>query len=619
MVAMVVVAFGPAFQGGFIWDDDDYITRNPLLSASDGLWRIWLTTDSPSQYFPLVYTAFRIEHSIWGLDPLGYHAVNIFLHAANAILIWLLLARLRVPGAWLAAAIWAVHPVQVESVAWIVERKNVLSTLFYVLSLLSWNAFLERPERARRHYALAIVTCALALFAKTTACTLPAAMLVMAWWKRHSIDRKRILQVVPFVVISTLMGLVTMWWEKVHQGTSGQMFAFTPIERLLIMSRAIWFYLEKLVLPRNLAFSYPKWDIQPTDLLQYLPVAALIATAVVLWLRRNSARGTIAAGLFFALTLAPMLGIISLWTFRYTYVADHYQYLACLGPIAWFAAATTRIRSEVWRVSLVVVLLGTLGTVSFLYTRVFRSEETIWLDVLAKDPRSFMACNNLGVVYYQRGAREEAVKLFTRAIEINPADSEAHLNLGVDLYSRNQVAEAIREYELALKYLPRYARAHRELCAALERVGRLDEAIEHGETAVELAPENAAARLNLGLALAAAGRPDDSIVQFRSATRLEPGMAEAHFNLATVLMQRENVDEAIQEYGQALQINPGLSNARINLAALLYEKGEYSGAWQQVHEARRMNQQLDPEFLRALSRKMSDPAPDRELGLGRSR
>src|SRR5438445_414513 len=241
LVVTAILAYQPAWHGGFIWDDDAYITNNELLTAPDGLRRIWFSLDSPSQYFPLVYTMFRFEHSWWGLNPTGYHVVNILLHIANALILWSLLARLRVPGAWLAGAIFALHPVQVESVAWITERKNVLMGCFFLLTLLAWAVFVdERTKRPWRFYGLALGLYGLALSSKTTACKLPAALLLILWLQKKPISWQRILQVIPFFFLGLGMGLVTVWWERYHQGTSRTLFAFlSPIERFLIASRAV--------------------------------------------------------------------------------------------------------------------------------------------------------------------------------------------------------------------------------------------------------------------------------------------------------------------------------------------------------------------------------------------
>jgi hypothetical protein len=211
LIVATIMAYQPVWHAGFIWDDDAYVTANPLLTVPDGLWRIWFSFDSPSQYFPLAYTAFRMEHALWGLNPVGYHWVNLLLHVANALLVWRLLARLGVPGAWLAAAIFALHPVHVESVAWIAEFKNVLMLFFFLLTLLVWVEFLdEKTKRGWKIYALALIFYALALCAKTTACTLPAALLLILWLQEKPINRWRLVEVAPFVAFGIGMGLLTV-------------------------------------------------------------------------------------------------------------------------------------------------------------------------------------------------------------------------------------------------------------------------------------------------------------------------------------------------------------------------------------------------------------------------
>lgn len=283
LVAVTVLAYQQAWNAGYIWDDDKYVTENPLLTAPDGLQRIWFSKDSPSQYFPLVYTTFRLEHAIWGLNASGYHWVNILLHAANALLAWRVLRLLAVPGAWLGAALFALHPVNVESVAWITERKNVLMGLFFLLSVLAWLRFIAESAGARgRYYALALILYSLSLFSKTTACTMPAALVLILWLKGIPISARRVAQVLPFAVLGLGMGLLTMWWERNIQGTEGEMFAMPAVERLLVASRAICFYASKLIWPAELAFSYPRWEISAWDLSDYVwPLVTVVAAGAI--------------------------------------------------------------------------------------------------------------------------------------------------------------------------------------------------------------------------------------------------------------------------------------------------------------------------------------------------
>src|SRR5215475_2629994 len=411
LTAVTILVYRPAWNGGFLWDDDVYITNNELLTAPDGLRRIWFSLDSPSQYFPLVYTTFRIEHALWGLNTSGYHWVNLLLHIANALLVWMVLVRLRVPGAWLGGAIFALHPVQVESVAWITERKNVLMGFFFLLTLLAWIAFVDgRTKRRWLFYGLALILYLFALSAKTTACTLPAALFLILWLQHKTIDWKRISQIIPFLVIGVAMGLVAMWWERYHQGTSRAVFTFlSPIERVLVASRAIWFYLSKLIWPSNLTFIYPRWNIAPTYLLNYsFLLAGVVMCGVIYFLRRYLGRSVEVAAAFFVATLSPVLGFIMLYTFRYTFVADHYQYLACIGPIALVSAGLVTLTNSVkygprFLFALGILVLGTLGLLTWRQSASYRDSETLWRTTIARNPGCWMAEANLGSELLERG------------------------------------------------------------------------------------------------------------------------------------------------------------------------------------------------------------------------
>ena len=313
LVVTTLFAYAPAWHAGFIWDDDRYVTENPMLTAPDGLQQIWFSAHRQSQYFPLIYTTFKFERALWGLKPVGYHLVNILVHGLNAGLVWALLRRLAMPGAWLAAAVWALHPVQVESVAWITELKNTQSTLFCLLSVLAWLRFVD-PRAVRRgwFYAAALVLQALALFSKTTACTLPAALLLVLWWRGETIGWRRIVQVTPFLLLGVTMGLVSVWWEGHlgnYQESSGAGFGW--LERLLIATRALWFYAGKLLWPATLTFSYPQWAINAREPTQYVWLIGSVVVACLLgWQRKWLGRGVIAGVLFFMATLLTVINKI---------------------------------------------------------------------------------------------------------------------------------------------------------------------------------------------------------------------------------------------------------------------------------------------------------------------
>jgi tetratricopeptide (TPR) repeat protein len=586
LVTAVVLAYQPVWHAGFIWDDDVYITDNQLLTSPGGLKRIWFSLDSPSQYFPLTYTTFRLERTLWGLNPAGYHWNNLLLHAMNALLVWRLLKELGVPGAWLAAGIFALHPVQVESVAWITERKNVLSLFFSLLALLAWVVFVEeRGKRWRRYYFLSLFIFALALFSKTTACTLPAALLLVLWLQGKPVDRVRLVQVLPFLLLGMGMGLVTVWWERYHQGTQGALFSYGPVERLLIASHAVWFYLGKLVWPVNLTFSYPRWTINPADPFAYgWLVAGAGAGVVIYFARRFAGRGIEAAAVFYVATLSPMLGFIMLYTFRYASTADHYQYVASIGPIALAAAGMTMAfgffekRKFFLGPALGGTLLLVLGLLTWQQCGMYADEETLWRATIARNPGSFLAHTDLGVALFKKGQVDEAIAHYQRALEIEPDDALAHVNFGVALSKKGQVEEAVAHYQKALESRPNDALAHYNLGSILAQQGRVDEAIAHLKRALEIKPDYAEACSNLGNALLQEGRVDEALEQFQRALEIKPDDATVHNNFGNALLQKGQVDEAIIHYRKAMEIKPDSADACCNLGNALLQRGRVDEA-----------------------------------------
>ncbi len=603
LVAATVAAYQPVWHAGFIWDDDIYVTTNKLLSAPDGLWRIWFSFDSPSQYFPLTYTTLWVEHRLWGLNPVGYHWVNLALHAANALLLWRLLSRLRIPGAWLGAALFALHPVQVESVAWISERKNVLMGFFFLLTLLVWRAFVAGKRRGEfKLYLLALLCYVLALAAKTTACTLPAALLLILWLKRGSIRAVRIVHVMPFVLLGLGAGLLTIWWEKYHQGTEGQLFALGIQERLLVAARAFWFYLEKLAWPVDLAFSYPRWTLVTGQLTDYAWAGGcLLLVLFILILRRWVGRGPEVAVLYFVATLAPVLGFIMLYTFRYSFVADHYQYLAAIGPFALVAAGLTTALRPLGRAQRVLLpifalaLLGWLGFGTWRQSAIYENEEKLWRATLAVNPASWMAQNNLAILLLHRGETEQAIKHFEEALRLDPNYAEGHYNLGNALFRLGRMDEARAHYERALQLFPEYALAHHNLAILLLQTGESAAAIEHLEAAVRMAPRFAESRQLLGQTLLQAGRNDEGVAQLQAALEIEPDSVTAREALAAANLKLGRRTEVKGEVKPIAEGNPTSAAAEIEAGRVALSRFEPKQA--AAHFERAL--QIDPKNARA--------------------
>ena len=604
LVALILLVYLPALRGEFIWDDDAYVTRDAMLTAPDGLSQIWFSAHRQSQYFPLAYTTLRFERALWGLNPRGYHAVNVMLHAVNALLLWQLLRRLMAPGAWLAAAIFALHPVQVETVAWIAELKNVQSTLFYLLTLFAWVKFAEQPAASRwSFYWLALLLHALALFSKTTACTLPAALLLLLWWRGEAIGWRRMLQILPFLLMGLAMGLVSVWWEK-HLGNydvpeTGVYFGFA--EKVLIATRAVWFYAAKVFWPVNLTFNYPRWEINPHAPLQYLGLAGCAVLALLLWWRRHTlGRGVTAGVVFFVAALSPLLGFIPLYTFRYSFVADHYQYLACTGLIIPFAAViSNRMMGEhlgrVFSRCLPGGLLLVLGILTWKQSHIYANQETLWQDTLTKNPACLMAHNNLGNVLYRKGQIDEAISQFQEAIRLKPDQTQAHNNLGNALLKKGRIDEAISQFQEAIRLEPHLAGVHNNLGDALLKKGQIDEAIGQYQEAIRLKPDYAEAHNYLGNALGRKGQIDEAISQYRKAIRLKPDYAEAHYNLSNALGRKGQIDEAISQLQEAVRLAPDYAALHYNLGNALGRKGQIDEAISQYQEAIR----LAPDYAEA--------------------
>ncbi|MGC4073585.1 MAG: tetratricopeptide repeat protein [Nibricoccus sp.] len=588
LIAAVIFAYQPAWKAGFIWDDDDYVTNNPLLTAPDGLQRIWFSTDSPSQYFPLVYTSFRLEHSLWGLNSTGYHWVNILLHAVNALLVWRLLSRLHVPGAWLGAALFALHPMQVESVAWISELKNVQSLFFFLLSLLAWIEFVEE-RRGFGAYALSLLFCALALLSKTTACTLPAALVLVLWFRRKPVNRARVFQILPYVAMGIAMGAVSMWWERHHQGTHGEIYAMSWLDRLLVATRASWFYLGKLLWPADLTFNYPLWKIDAGNPLAYgWLIAGLTLCAAIYFARRAAGRGVETATVFFIAMLSPLLGFIMLYTFKYTFVADHYAYVAVIGPVALAAAALTWALREkpVWlRAILGGALVLALASLTWRQSRMYHDLETLWRTTIARNPDSYMGHNNLGAILLGKGQIDDAITHFERALKILPDHGNAHGNLANALLQKGRIDEALVHFQRAVEVEPGVAKAHSDLSFGLLQKGQLDEAAAHARKALELQPGFAEAHNTLGWCLLHQGRHPEATRHFNEALRLQPGSADTHYNLGTALLHQGQNAQAITHYQRALELRPGFAKALNNLGSAYFQNGQIDQAIAQFKSA----------------------------------
>jgi len=566
-------AYWPALGGGLIWDDSAHVTR-PELRSLGGLWRIWFQLGATQQYYPLLHSVFWIEHRLWGGAVLGYHLANVLLHAAAALLVVLIVRRLSIPGAWLAGFVFALHPVCVNAVAWISEQKSTLSAVLYLAAALAYLHFDE--TRRKSQYALALALFILAMLAKTVTATLPAALLVVFWWRRGRLDwRRDVRPLLAWLAIGAAAGLFTAWVERKFIGAEGPDFSLSLLDRCLLAGRVIWFYLAKLLWPENLVFIYPRWTIDASIWWQYLFPLGILALGGALLLLARRRRGPLAGFLFFVGTLVPVLGFLNVYPFIYSYVADHFQYLASLGIIVPVSAAlalgTERLPLSARRLALpgAVVLLATLGILTWRQAAIYRDSETIYRSTLLRNPGSWMAHNNLGAELLDvPGQSSEAISHLETALQLKPNSAEAYNNLGKALGRMpGRERDAIAHFETALRIRPRFPEAENNLGRALSQMGRSREAIPHFESALEIRPSFAEAHSNLGVALLdLPGRLPDAIAHFRAALEIDPELAQAHNGLASALAEQPGqATEAIREFEAALRINPDYPEAHSNL------------------------------------------------------
>ncbi|MBI5769328.1 MAG: tetratricopeptide repeat protein [Verrucomicrobia bacterium] len=605
MVALVAVAvavtYQPVWTAGFIWDDDQLVTANPLIKSPGGLGDFWFTTKA-HDYWPVVSTSFWIEWRLWGLNAAGYHLTNLGLHAIAAVLIGWILRRLKIPGAEIAAVLFAVHPVNVESVAWIAQRKNTLSMVFYLLSIAGYVRAEEArgpaagrwgPPDARWWYGLSFAAFALAMLSKGSVAMLPVVLLIVIGWRRP-VEWGDAWRLAPFAGLAAGLAKVNIWfqthgWEEVVIRTAGW------AERVAGAGAAFWFYLSKALWPANLMFIYPQWRIDPASPAWWLPLGAAVAgLAGLVWLvARGRARALFFAYVYFGVALVPAVGLVDVYFMKYSLVADHYQHLALAGIVALGAAAWSRWHERAgdgvrWlaRAGLGAAVVA-LGAQTWRTARTYRDGETIYRATLERNPDCWLAHNNLGALLKDTH-RDEAVGHFQAALRLKPDYAEAHGNLGHVRETQGDLPAALAHYEAAVKLGPKLREARVDLGALLRRLGRLPEAIQQLETAVRLNPDFVPARYNLGNALLQAERLDEAAAQYRAALRLQPEFGEAHSNLGNALFLGGDLAGAEQAYRAAARLRPELVQAHSNLATVLARQGRLAESLAALEAAQRL-------------------------------
>jgi tetratricopeptide (TPR) repeat protein len=595
LAGLVCLAYWPAVHGDFLLDDDLLLTDNPLVKAHDGLYRMF--TPEPVDYWPLTNSSFWVEWRLWGMNPTGYHVTNLLLHIAAALLVWRLLERLSIPGAFLAALLFALHPVNVESVAWIAQRKNTLSLCFFLGSL--W-AYVRAGGAVNRWYALSLLAFILAMLSKGSVAVLPLVLLFLAGWQRGRVTRRDGWQTVPFFAVAIALTWVNLWFQARNAG--GIIRDVTWLERLLGAGGVIWFYLYKALLPIHLAFVYPQWNIQPSHLGWWLP---LLATAAVTGLlacacrssrQRNWARPVLWAWGLYIVALLPVLGFVDVGFMKHSLVADHYQYIALIPLAALLGAGWSLWQRQVLKIghwaalAAAIILVGAFTVLTFRQCRYYDNAMALYQFTVDRNPDSWLGQNNLGLELAKLGRSSDAVQRYQEALRLNPQNAESYNGLGLEAFKQQQLSQAIAYFQKSLEIKSEFPQAHYNLASALRDSGQPDEAIKEYQAAVRLQPDYLEALNNLGNVLNRAGRFSEAIIYYHRAIHLNPDDAATHYNLGNALENSHRPAEAVEQYRVSLKLDPKDANAVANLASAYADLGRSAEAIQTAKKALEMAQ-----------------------------
>lgn len=531
LVALVLAVYCGSWRGGFVWDDLILVQNNPLATGALNLKTVWLGAD-----FSLSTVVSWLEWLVFQNNAVGYRVVNTLLHLSSALLLWRLLEHLRFPAAWLGAAIFAVHPIGVASVAWISELKNTLSLPLCLLSARAFIAFVNRGERQdgrARHwfYASAVGCFGLALLAKTSVVVLPI-LLLAGLVLRQRLTRRMGLALLPFFGLALVFGIMTMWFQA-HQAIRGitVQTAGWP-ERWADAGIAGWFYLSKALWPMELCAIYPSWEKSLPGLLRFGPLLGwgIIGGLALFYWRRWGRWVGLSLGAFLV-CLLPVAGLVDMYFMVFSRVSDHFAYLSLVVIAGTAGAVIGRLRRPVLQISLGVLIVGSLSGLTWTRAKVYMSDESLWRDTLQKNPQAWNAHNNLACNLAERGQLEEALQHFQTSLELNPKNAAAELNLA----------------------------------KGLTLLGRFPEAEAHYSQAITLKPEDAATLLSYGQALAENQQLLRAAAVLKKAVALKP-TEQTRLLLAAVLTALGRLEETAEEYQRVLASNPDCIEALNNLA-----------------------------------------------------
>jgi tetratricopeptide (TPR) repeat protein len=563
LIALVTsAAFLPTLENQFVnLDDDHNLLNNPHYRGLGGSQLRWMwTTFHMGHYVPLAWMTFGLDYLVWGMKPLGYHLSSLLLHAANAVMVYFVVRRIlraALPGlvehrpaglaisAAFAALLFALHPLRVESVAWATERRDVLSGLFYLVTILLYLQAHEREERGRGRYWGIVALYACALSSKAIAVSFPVVALILdvyplrrlggpaGWWGQPA--RRVYLEKIPFVLLAGVASALAILAQARSQAMTS-LELLSVADRLAVAAYGLSFYLWKMIAPVNLSPLYElRADgVNPWVLPFLLSYGVVLTLTGLAWILRRRVPGFAAAWMAYVVTLLPVLGLFQsgpqMVADRYTYLAGlGWAILAGAGLLIWWPRLPRLLSGAV------VGVLPGLAALTWNQVQVWHDSERLWTHAVAIDRDSSLAQHSLGTALAEQGKRAEAIEHYRRALEIRPDFADALTNWGAVLAQQGKLAPAIEHLQHALRLRPDSAEAHTNLGGALAVQGKLAEAIEHLQHALRLEPDYAPAHSNLGFVLAQQGKRAEAIEHYRQALRIRPDYADAQSNLAEAL------------------------------------------------------------------------------------
>jgi tetratricopeptide (TPR) repeat protein len=607
-----VSAYLPALNNNFVnWDDIDYVYENPYLKMPVSDFVVWaLGTSRTGYWHPLTWLSLRADYALWGLNPTGYHLTSVLFHGLNTLLVVLLAGSLimRGPplkkssvifGASVAGIIFGLHPFHVESVAWISERKDVLYSFFWLISLLAYMGYASSSSLRRKVilFLLCFISFSLSLLSKPMAATLPLVLLILDFYPLKRLNGMRdiiktaLLEKLPFFLLSAAVSFTTVIMQK-QEGAMNLMEQLSLMKRIAGAVKALGLYLAKIAWPVNLVPFYPLdpdislFTVQ--NMLSLLLILAITAVGIKLWRKIPL---LIAAWSYFLLTVLPVLGIVQ---FGSQAMADRYMYLSIAGPIMIVASlgAVSWQKNMKVRYLFVTVFLCFSIFISVLTVKqisVWKDSVTLWEYVISKEPVSSIAHNNLGAAYDKQGRLEDAVREYMMATQINPMYASPHNNLGTVYEKLGRTEDAIKEYMRALQIKPDYAEVHYNMGKLYDKQRRFDIAVKEYLKAIKINPDYAEAHNNLAIAYASVGRIDDAIKEFRAAIKINPGSVKVHNNLGIMYARQGNTEDAVKEFLLEIKINPGFYSAHYNLGVAYKSQSRLKEAVKEFQTALRLN------------------------------